>query len=345
MALRLIANGGLILSDDINQIVDLINGASGKAQPVRLITLDDGGNYCLQLRNLNALGLALRVLNHDNTVLLSVDANGVRLSPDGVQTNLIPMTANGTDTTAGKTIVLLTTSTVASASTIDLGTIGTAGNVFTITGTTAINSIVAGSALTGWVAVLKFNSSGAILAENAVGGNLRLNGDFVSKALDSSITLVCDGTRWQEIARADGYHASATLRPAATQPTANATATAVSWATADFVKDAIWALSPNPTQILPLLGVHRLNGVVSFASNSTGYRRLVLNRNGVAEQELATHNAVNGTNTRLPFSCEVAVSTTTDYFELMAYQTSTASLNVVGGAGETVLSCRRVGNV
>lgn len=80
--------------------------------------------------------------------------------------------------------------TVASASTITLPP----GNVFWITGTTGITSITASDE--GRMVTLKFASNPTVTD----GSNLKLAGNFSPNA-DSTLTLVCDGTNWYEVAR------------------------------------------------------------------------------------------------------------------------------------------------
>lgn len=73
-------------------------------------------------------------------------------------------------------------------------TLGTDGTYFDITGTTTITSITAKTA--GTIVYLQFD--GALTVTD--GGNLKLNGDFVTAA-ESTLMLLCDGTNWYEISR------------------------------------------------------------------------------------------------------------------------------------------------
>ncbi len=68
------------------------------------------------------------------------------------------------------------------------------GNVFDITGTDAITSIIAKTA--GTVVMLQFD---AILTLTD-GSNLKINGDFVTAA-ESTFIMYCDGTNWFELSR------------------------------------------------------------------------------------------------------------------------------------------------
>lgn len=80
---------------------------------------------------------------------------------------------------------------IASASTI---TLGTDGNIFQITGTTNITSITAGVA--GQIASLYFANSLTIVN----GSNLFLNGDLIANT-NTIIHLISNGTNWYEISR------------------------------------------------------------------------------------------------------------------------------------------------
>lgn len=98
----------------------------------------------------------------------------------------------GVNVVSGTTVSDGAVSTVASAASIDLP-LGSA--VFSITGTTNITSV----GVTGWTgkrATLVF----AGILTFTDGSNLKLAGNFVTSA-DDSITLVCDGTNWYEVAR------------------------------------------------------------------------------------------------------------------------------------------------
>jgi hypothetical protein len=70
------------------------------------------------------------------------------------------------------------------------------GNFFLITGTNNITSIAAASSTAGRMVTLIFD--GVLTFTD--GGNLKLAGNFVTSA-DDSITLMCNGTNWYEMAR------------------------------------------------------------------------------------------------------------------------------------------------
>lgn len=87
--------------------------------------------------------------------------------------------------------LLWSSTAVASASTINVS----GGNVFTISGTTDVDSIVPRGR---GVVVHLITAAGDTIKD---GKNLKLNGNFNGTA-DDVLTLVCDGTRyWYEISR------------------------------------------------------------------------------------------------------------------------------------------------
>ena len=86
---------------------------------------------------------------------------------------------------------IVTDITVASATTVTLKDVGT---LFSITGTTDITSVTASGP--GRIVVLKF----ADILTITDGSNLKIAGAFVTTA-DDTITLICDGTNWYEMAR------------------------------------------------------------------------------------------------------------------------------------------------
>lgn len=97
------------------------------------------------------------------------------------------------DVNWANSVVGETVTTTASASTV---TLGNAGDVHVINGTTTINTVAA-AGNEGRRVTLVFQ--GALTVSDG-GGNLALEGNFVTTANDT-LTLVCDGTTWFEVAR------------------------------------------------------------------------------------------------------------------------------------------------
>src|SRR5215469_4504027 len=80
MAFAQVHPGDLIQSQNLNQVVNALNGTSGDGQPVLLVALNDPNNYALTVQNLDPTNCrALLVLKNDGTTLLSAGCNGVTL--------------------------------------------------------------------------------------------------------------------------------------------------------------------------------------------------------------------------------------------------------------------------
>src|SRR6516162_2782482 len=72
--------GDLIQAQNLDQLVDSLNGVSGKGIPVAETSVNDATNYALSVQNLDATNSrALNVLKSDGTLLIRADVNGVSL--------------------------------------------------------------------------------------------------------------------------------------------------------------------------------------------------------------------------------------------------------------------------
>ncbi len=78
-------------------------------------------------------------------------------------------------------------------------------------------------------------------------------------------------------------------------------------------------------------GVYRVRGMINFASNPTGFRRVIVRKEGTAVTKQA-FAAVNGESTSCPFDCDVdftaADVAANVYINIDVYQTSGLSLNI-----------------
>ena len=107
-------------------------------------------------------------------------------------------------------------------------------------------------------------------------------------------------------------------------------ATLLTFNTERYDTDAYHDTSSNTGRItIPtgLGGYYRVGAHVEWASNATGIRYLYLTINGTVIAT-DTRMAVNGETTRVSISTEINASAT-NYFEVLAVQTSTAALNVL----------------
>jgi hypothetical protein len=117
-----------------------------------------------------------------------------------------------------------------------------------------------------------------------------------------------------------------------TQSIANATYTAVTFNTEDYDTDAIHDNVTNNTRFtIPSGkgGKWLTSGVVTFASNASGFRFVRLYKNGTAFIVPAGVPPVNGDTTQLAFSY-IHTFTAGDYMEVFVYQNSGGNLNIAG---------------
>lgn len=117
------------------------------------------------------------------------------------------------------------------------------------------------------------------------------------------------------------------------QAIANATATALTYDDADtFDTQAQHSVSSNTSRITcgtGNTGLYHFTANGRFAANATGYRQVSLRLNGTTEVYRITNPAPSGTN---PWEWTIGgywrFTATTDYMEVVVYQTSTVSLNI-----------------
>lgn len=110
---------------------------------------------------------------------------------------------------------------------------------------------------------------------------------------------------------------------------ANATLTALTFNNERYDTDTYHSTSSNTSRLTaPAPGLYRISGVVRFAANATGDRRVAIQLNGSTIIAYNIVNAVSGGGvTILTISTDYQL-TTSDYVELMAYQASGGALNV-----------------
>jgi hypothetical protein len=75
-----IVPGNVIHAQDLNQVIDSLDGAAGAGVAIALTQLNDATNYALTVQNDDATNSrALNVLKNDGTTLIKADATGVTL--------------------------------------------------------------------------------------------------------------------------------------------------------------------------------------------------------------------------------------------------------------------------
>ncbi len=209
MAFDLAVGGSTAPSATYNQLAGYFNGSSSyPANPIQLITLNDATNYVQSWKQNDTTNGRIGIFyKADGTVMAKMTKDGFRYSSDGTIANsdLTPVSISGAETITGaKTFSAATVfnsrvfwkRATSTASTAAL-TLPTDGNIVPISGTVTITSIVP-TGLSGLPIILEFASAGCNVQMTST---LRLRGGFCSSAARDTLTLECDGTNWNEVAR------------------------------------------------------------------------------------------------------------------------------------------------
>jgi hypothetical protein len=217
MTLQTVAVNAIVRATDLNQIINAITGVSN--EPIHLDAVSNASVYALTVRNQGSGGKALMVQNAGGTAIIQADGTGVFVSHDGSTAATQVVNISATQTLTNKTLtaptmtapvvtggasiagnVVVTSGIVKTAKGVDVAsangtiTLGDGGNTFNITGTNSITGITIKTS--GTLVVLVFASTAKLIK----GGNLKLHSTF-NGAADETISLVSDGTNWQEIGR------------------------------------------------------------------------------------------------------------------------------------------------
>lgn len=198
-------------AEDINQAIQALKGTSGRGTPVALVALNDPANWSLAVKNLDSGSKALVVYKADGTVLLQVDQNGVKVSPDGTAAAANLVTTTATQTLTAKTL----TSPTENGGTYNQATLnGTAvaymtasANVASASITTSVDTIEATTAAitvtlpngdrTGRMIDVINSSAGVVyLSHTANIGNPGTSTTY-SLPAGASVTLCWNGSAWR----------------------------------------------------------------------------------------------------------------------------------------------------
>lgn len=286
MAFPIAQAHSVLTAADMNTLFGFFNGLSGyPANPLLLITPNDSNNPVLTLKNLDQTnGQVALFLKADGTVLMNVDKNGFRYSPDGVVQNLTPVSLSGAETITGAKVfaggVTMTgpmawhrSTPVASAATL---TLPTDGNIIPVTGTVTITAIPVAQT----PVILEFASSGCKVT---AGATLLLEGDFVSGAAGSTLMVNWNGAAWEEVARSRALKQTV-LAHATGQTLTNAYAV-ITLTTPDNTAAGgfnHYGMVVGNTFVAPWSGIYHLNGNFETAQGNAGSRSLQIFKNTVS---------------------------------------------------------------
>ena len=114
--------------------------------------------------------------------------------------------------------------------------------------------------------------------------------------------------------------------------------------TEQYDTDSIHSTSSNTGRLTcNAAGLYLVVGQVVFASNATGYRQVVIQKNGTTNQTLDRENPVSGVTTPVSVMAWVQLSVS-DYVELIGTQTSGGALASTAGFGQTWFGMQWVAN-
>ena len=137
-------------------------------------------------------------------------------------------------------------------------------------------------------------------------------------------------------------------RQTVAQSIANSATSALSMDTEDFDNDNMHSTVTNSSRATPVTAArYQVSGATSYVSNATGSRHAEIWKNGAALNgggaSMQTDSA--GVSTRQPTrTLTLPMNGTTDYVEIVAFQTSGVGLNTdVTGITQPTLSVRWVG--
>lgn len=215
MALYTVSANGKVKAQDLNQIIQALNGAVGV--PMRFDAVSDGGQYAVTIRNQGPGGLALLVRDATGATLFQVSGSSVRAAIAGTLQDLVGISA--AQTLSGKTlaspqinnpsiggVMQLTNAilrqaqqTIASAATL---TLPDTGNVFEVTGNTNITKIDIKPA--GTTISLRFLGALTLVHDTVAPENLDLGGQNITVVAGQVVDLLSDGILWHVKQRTGG---------------------------------------------------------------------------------------------------------------------------------------------
>jgi len=153
-----LTSGTTAQAQDVNQVINALNGAAGQGIPTSLTAVNDSVNFSLAVKNADATNSrALQVLRSNNNVLIQADVNGVIVSPDGGATTAQVMTVSHTQTLTNKT---LTSPVIGGAGGTPAGTLGFSGTSLLVGDGSVNRAVNVGS----WVGFTPTLNQGGVVA-------------------------------------------------------------------------------------------------------------------------------------------------------------------------------------
>lgn len=184
-------------------------------------------------------------------------------------------------------------------------------------------------------ATLNINALGAIPIAKSYNSPME-TGDILANQI---VEVVYDGTNFQLIG--EKLVPRARVSNNAVQSIANNTLTALSFNSETYDTDVIHDNATNSSRLTcKTAGVYQIIANVTFASNATGYRRVLLHFNGGGDIAEVIVSAVSGVTTSISATSDYLLAVN-DYVEVKVQQNSGGALDVNAGSN-TTFSMRKV---
>lgn len=149
-------------------------------------------------------------------------------------------------------------------------------------------------------------------------------------------TPASKATTFANFNKARAFIGCSVYRGTSDQSISSATGTAVQFNTENFDTDGFHDNVTNNTRLTaPSDGYYQVQATVAFASNTTGYRAAWMTKNGTDSNPLKANymvpifQLVTGDTPVLPTPAYIFSLVAGDYIEIVAYQNSGGSLNVL----------------
>ena len=141
---------------------------------------------------------------------------------------------------------------------------------------------------------------------------------------DTNITTYYTGSAWANLDTTSTIFSGARLYNTTTQNISNATSTAITFNSESYDTGSYHSTSTNTSRItVPSDGYYRLDAEIFYDANATGGRFLSIKKNNTTEIAYTEIGAATQASiaTGIALSCQI-YATASDYFEVLAYQTS-----------------------
>lgn len=239
------------------------------------------------------------------------------------------------NTNSGTCTITAGTATVSKPTNVTLALAQNEGGVlyFTATGAATFMEFSAGSAAS------PLTTKGDLYGFSTLDARIPIGANNTVLTADSAQTL---GLKWAAIS---STFVGASAYKSTNQSLSNNTNTAVTFDTENYDTDSFHSNVTNNTRFtIPSgkAGKYLITGTMSFASDTTGYREVMLYKNGAISNFLAKNYPVQTSGTNVNFNVVVNLAVN-DYIEIYVIQTSGTTMNLQGTSGYSEIQLSYLG--